>query len=165
MKTFEKFTEQHSTEKAKQFSAFVEETGREETFWLPNSKFEIEGKTLKVEEAFWTDKINEIKNPTEADLIEVVSKSYDKGEKATKLTIEVLFNDQTIDLYVWMPNSQIENMNLTKDKEDNKVYTVIIPKWAWESGYNNAISRQLEFYNKDEEKFSAKDFSIKSKVK
>lgn len=164
MKTFEKFIEQLSTEKAKQFTAFVEETGKEETFWIPNSKFEIENKKLKIDEMFWTDKLKEIQNPREPELVDVVSKSYEKGEKATKLTVEVLFNEQAINLFVWMPNSQIENMSLTKDEEDNRTYTVTVPTWAWDSGYSNAISRQLEFYNKDEEKFSAKDFSIISKI-
>ncbi|CAA7392422.1 hypothetical protein [Chryseobacterium fistulae] len=101
------------------------------------------------------------KQPSQAG---IHSKVYEKGEKATKLAVEVLFNEKAFQMFLWFPNSQIEDMNLSKDEEENRVYIVKVPQWIWEKGYSNAIEKQLDFYNKDESKYSKDDFTLISKV-
>lgn len=164
MKTFAKYQELRKSDKAILIKTHVEETAQEETFWLPLSKIELKGNSLSVDSEFWTDKLKEFQNPLEEESVVVESSAYDKGDKATKLIVEVLFNENAQKLFVWIPNSKIIDLEVGKDEEENKLYKVTVAKWAWESSYKDAISRQLEFWNKDEEKYSHKDFKLLSKV-
>ena len=71
MKTFEVFTEKKRTENAILVSAFVDEVGKEETFFVPLSKLEIRGEKLLVDEDFWISKLEDIKNPAPALFIKI----------------------------------------------------------------------------------------------
>lgn len=164
MKTFEKFTEKKRTEKAILISAFVPETTKEESFWLPLSKVEISGEKISIDETLWQSKIEELKNPTERDNIIVESSAFDKGDKATKLIVEVLFNENAQKIFIWMPNSQIIKMEEEKDEEETPIFKVTLPKWLWESTYKNSLEHQLEFWNKEETKYTISDFKLLSKL-
>lgn len=158
MKVLNSFTIKQKSELAVLITAFIEELGKESTFWLPNSKITQTDEEIQINEEFWALKLEELKTPKQPSQSGIHSKVYEKGEKATKLAVEVLFNEKAF------PNSQIEDMNLSKDEEENRVYIVKVPQWIWEKGYSNAIEKQLDFYNKDESKYSKDDFTLISKV-
>lgn len=164
MKTIKTFTVKKRQEKAILVFALIEETGKEETFWLPVSKITESENEILIEEEFWNLKLDELKNPKEPETVRLHSKSYDKGEKATKITVEVLFNEKAFDLFMWFPNSQIEDMKLSQDEEEHRIYIITIAKWIWESGYEKALTKQLEYYNKDEQKYSKEDFTLISQL-
>lgn len=164
MKTIKSFTVKKRQEKAILISAFIEETNKEETFWLPLSKITESENEIQIEEEFWNLKLEELKSPKEPETIQIHSKSYDKGEKATKITVEVIFNEQAFDLFIWFPNSQIEDMKLSQDEEEHRIYIITVAKWIWESGYEKAITKQLEYYNKQENKYSKEDFTLASQL-
>lgn len=164
MKTLETFTEKKKTEKAILITAFVQETNKEESFWLPLSKVEISGEKISIDETLWNSKIEEMKNPTEGENIIIQSSAYDKGEKATKLVVDVLFNENAQKVFIWMPNSQIVKMEEEQDEEENQIFKVTLPKWLWESAYKNSLEHQLEFWNKEEEKYQVSDFKLLSKL-
>lgn len=163
MKKFANFKEEKKTEKAILISTAVEETGRTESFWLPLSKVEINSQEISIDPDFWMDKLAELKSPKEETTI-IHSSVYEKGEKATKLIIEVLFQEKAQQLFLWIPNSKISNLEITKDEEENKINKVTVPKWIWENSYSDAISYQLEFWNKDDNKYSSEDFKLLSKI-
>lgn len=163
MKTIEKFTEKKRTDKAVLISAYIEETGREETFWLPLSRLEITGQTIKIEVELWDSKLVELKEPTEK-LVQVESSVYDKGEKATRLVVDVLFKDNEEQLFIWVPNSQVFNLEAKKNDEDRNIYIVSVPEWVWISVYQSSVDKQLEFWNKNEQKYTRDDFKLLSRV-
>lgn len=163
MKTIEKYVEQKRTEKAILITAYIVETARNETFWLPLSKIEITGNVIKVDGELWNSKVTELQNPTEK-MVQVESSVYDKGEKATRLVVDVLFRENEEKLFIWIPNSMVANLEVSKDPENKNLYLVTVPEWSWESAYQNSISKQLEFWNKKEATYSIDDFKLLSKV-
>lgn len=166
MKILEKFTEQRRTEKAILIKAFLSETGKEENFWLPLSKVEIKGNIISIlEEDFWKEKLNELKEPKDEKTVIVTSSAYEKGEKATKLSVQVQFNEQAFELFLFVPNSKVQDLETKKDEEGNKYFNVTMPKWVWESVYSSGIDRQLEFYNREEQKYSSNNFTLLSNVR
>ena len=114
MKTIVNFEEVKRTEKAVLIKTNVEELNQEVTFWLPLSKVIFEDSTIQVDDDVWTKKVEELKQPKEEEKVGVISKAYEKGDKATKLVVEVKVNDkeETSDLWVFIANSQIENIDI-----------------------------------------------------
>lgn len=163
MKKLQNFTEEKRTEKAILISVQVAETGKKESFWLPLSKAEIKGTDISIDADFWETKLEELKNPKEDNRI-IYSSAYEKGEKATKLIIEVQFQEKVQELFLWIPNSKISDLQLEEGEEGEKIYKVTVPNWIWESAYSDVITHQLEFWNKEEARFSADDFKVLSKV-
>lgn len=163
MKTIEKYVEQKRTDKAILITVFVDETLRSETFWLPLSKIEITNNTIRIEEEMWKSKLDELQNPTEK-IVQVESSVYDKGEKATRIVVHILFRENEEQLFIWLPNSKVINLQVSKDHEGKNTFLVTVPQWLWESAYQNSISKQLEFWNKNEDKYSEQDFKLLSKV-
>lgn len=163
MKKLQSFKEEKRTEKAILISVEIEETGKVESFWLPLSKVEINGREISIDADFWVTKLEDLKNPKEDNNI-IYSSAYEKGEKATKLIIEVLFQEKAQELFLWIPNSKVSDLQIEDGEEGNKIYKVTVPKWIWESAYSEAIKYQLEFWNKEENKFSADDFKLLSKI-
>lgn len=156
------FSIEKETDKAVLIKCFLTETGKDESFWLPKSKIDLNTGEI-TDDNFWNEKIQELKKPKEDPMVIIKSKAYEKGEKATKLIVDVEFNGKPIELFVWLPNSQIIDMNLKNEGED-KLYLVTAKDWVWQNSYNKAIDYQLEFYNKDEIKFSHSDFKLLSPV-
>lgn len=81
MKTFTSFTEKKRTNQAVLISAFVEETGKNESFFLPLSVTKIEGNTLSVDDDFWKAKLVEMQDPTTEKLVAISTALYEPGEK------------------------------------------------------------------------------------
>lgn len=148
MKTFANYQEVKRSEKAILIKTEVEETGKEESFWLPLSKIEIKDNTLSIlENDIWETKLQELTTPKEVEMINIFSNTYDKGEKATKLSVNVKVPNQEEEkeFWVFIPNSQVENVEKSDDK-----FKVSLPLWLWTNSYSNAIQYQLDhFYNKD----------------
>ena len=70
MKTFANYQEVKRSEKAILIKTQVEETGQEETFWLPLSKVEIKDNTLSVlEDDIWETKLKELTTPKEEEMV------------------------------------------------------------------------------------------------
>ena len=150
MKTIANFEEVKRTEKAVLIKTNVEELNQEVTFWLPLSKVTFEDSTIQVDDEVWTKKLEELKQPKEEEKVGVISKAYEKGDKATKLVVEVKVNDkeETSDLWVFIANSQIENI----EKVDEEKIKIILPLWIWKSAFSSSCKYQLDnFYNKGKE--------------
>lgn len=162
MKILTSFTITKKQEYAVLISAHVEELEKEVSFWLPLSKITQTEKEIQIDEEFWTKKLDELKAPKE--VVQIHSRICETGEKATKLVVEVLFNEKAVELFLWFPNSQIENVETTHDEENNEVFIVMVAKWIWDKGYSSAIEKQLQYYNKDEVKYSESDFTLISKI-
>lgn len=163
MKTFEKFEELKKSEKAILIKTEVAETNKEESFWLPLSKIEIKENSLTIlEDEIWEAKLQELTTPKETEMIKVFSNVYDKGEKATKIGVNVKVpnQDEEKEFWVFVPNSQIQNVEKADDK-----FKVTLPKWLWTSSFLNSVQYQLDhFYNKDktEDLLKADDFILLS---
>ena len=101
MSDFVEITQFHiekETEKAILISANLQEFEGEKTFWLTKSKCVIEDKIIKVEAEIFNSKVEELKNPPAERKIVLETKTYDKAEKATKLTIVVKVDNKEEDL-------------------------------------------------------------------
>lgn len=163
MKTFANYQEVKRSEKAILIKTQVEETGKEETFWLPLSKVEIIDNTLSIlENDIWETKLKELTTPKEEEMIKVFSNTYDKGEKATKISVNVKVPNQEEEKEFWIfiPNSKLENVEKVEDK-----YKVSLPLWLWTNSFANTIQYQLDnFYNKDrtEDLLKVDDFILLS---
>lgn len=163
MKTFENFEELKRSEKAILIKTEVAETNKEESFWLPLSKIEIKDNSLTIlDDDIWEAKLQELTTPKETEMIKVFSNVYDKGEKATKIGVNVKVPDQEEEkeFWVFVPNSQIQNVEKADDK-----FKVTLPKWLWTSSFNNSVQYQLDhFYNKDktEDLLKVDDFILLS---
>lgn len=164
MKTITNYTTIKETEKAVLIKATLSEIGKESDFWLPKSKIEIKGDSIEIDDDFYSTKLEEIKNPEPKDdgLIKVHSKTFEKGDKATKLIIDVKLNDD-IESEVWLfiPNSQIKEV---ESKEDNSSHIVTVPDWLYKNSLKSSLERKLEFYNKDGNVFGTDDFEVISNV-
>ena len=150
MKTIANFEEVKRTEKAILIKANIEELNQEVSFWLPLSKVTIEDSTIQIEDDVWTKKLEELKQPKEEEKVGIISKAYEKGDKATKLVVDVKVKDkeETSELWVFIANSQIENIEKI---QDDKI-KVILPLWIWKSAFSNSCKYQLDnFYNKGKE--------------
>lgn len=162
MKTFSTFQEVQRTEKAILVKTNVEELNQELSFWLPLSKVEISENILSVPADVWEKKLAELKEPKEVENIKVFSNVYDKGEKATKLSVNVKVpnQDDEKEFWVFIPNSQISNV-----EKDNDKFKVTLPQWLWEKSFSNSVQYQLDnFYNKDKEDnlYKIEDFILLS---
>ena len=163
MKTFEKFEELKRSEKAILIKTELEETQKEESFWLPLSKVEINENSLTILDGdIWEAKLQELTAPKEVEMIKVFSNVYDKGEKATKIGVNVKVPNQEEEkeFWVFIPNSQIQNVEKTEDK-----FKITLPKWLWTNSFLNSVQYQLDhFYNKDktEELLKVDDFILLS---
>lgn len=164
MKVLTSFEIKKKSEFAVLISAQIEELEKEVSFWLPLSKITETDKEIQIDSEFWKLKLEELKKPQETEKIQVHSSLFEKGEKATKLSIEVLFNERAIEMFLWFPNSQILNVENSTNEENREVFIVTLAKWIWEKGFSNAIQKQLQYYNKDEVKFSETDFTLISKL-
>lgn len=164
MKVLSSFTIKRKTEFAVLISANVDELNQDLSFWLPLSKITETEKEIQIDDEFWNTKLEELKTPKEVEKVQIYSSINEKGEKATKLAIEVLFNERAIEMFLWFPNTQIENVESTQDEENKEIFIVTLPKWIWEKGFTSAIEKQLQYYNKDEVKYSESDFTLISKI-
>lgn len=162
MKILTSFTITKKQEFAILISAQVDELEKELSFWLPLSKITQTEKEIQIDEEFWTKKLEELKAPKE--VVQINSRICETGEKATKVAVEVLFNDKVVEMFLWFPNSQIENVETTQDEENREIFIVMVAKWIWEKAYSSAIEKQLQYYNKDEVKYSESDFTLISKL-
>lgn len=153
------FSKEKETDKAILVKAIFPELKEEKTFWLPKSKISINGKELFIDEEVYKSKLDEVQKPIEEKKVIIHSKQYDKEEKATKLILEASFNDNDVELWVFIPNSKIEFVESKNDE-----YFVTVPEWVYKNAVKSSLEHQLEFYNKNENIYSADDFTIKSKV-
>ncbi|WP_027375680.1 hypothetical protein [Kaistella palustris] len=166
MKTFEVFTEKKRTENAILVSAFVDEVGKEETFFVPLSKLEIQDKKLLIDDDFWSSKLNDIKNPAPEKMITMISALYDKGEKSTKVAVKARLKsfDKVNEVWLFLPNSKISSMEEMTEIEEEPQYKITLPEWVYNSALKSALEYQLtNFCNKDfadDQKYSVEDFTI-----
>ena len=160
--TINTYTVIKETEKAILINAKLPELEKETDFWLPKSKITVAENEITMEQDFSLIKLEEVTNPEPKNdiLVEVSSKVSDKGEKATKIIIDVKFNKTTdTELWLYIPNSQIKEVK----KLDNG-FILVIPEWVYNSSLKSSIDRKLEFYNKEEVKYGHEDFEIISNV-
>lgn len=166
MKTFEVFTEKKRTENAILVSAFVDEVGKEETFFVPLSKLEIRGEKLLVDEDFWISKLEDIKNPAPEKMITMISALYDKGEKSTKVAVKGRLKsfDKVNDIWLFLPNSKVAKVEKVTGIEDEPRFKITLPEWVYNSALKSALEYQLtNFWNKDiaeDQKYTVEDFTI-----
>lgn len=166
MKTFEVFTEKKRTENAILVSAFVDEVGKEETFFVPLSKLEIQDKKLLIDEDFWSGKLEEIKNPAPEKMLTLISALYDKGEKSTKVAVKARLKsfDKINDVWLFLPNSKIVSVEEISEIEEEPTFKITLPEWVYNSALKSALEYQLtNFWNKgvaEDQKFSVEDFTI-----
>lgn len=150
------------TEKAILIKTKLPEIENEADFWLPKSKITVAENKITMDDDFYLIKLEEIKNPEPKNdiLVEVSSKSSDKGENATKIIIDVKFNEKTdTELWLYIPNSQIKEV-----KEVDGGFALVVPEWVYDSSLKSSIERKLEYYNKDEKLYGQDDFEILSDV-
>lgn len=160
--TINNYTVIKETEKAILINAKLPELEKEEDFWLPKSKITVAENEITMEKDFYLIKLEEVNNPEPKNdiLVEVSSKVSDKGEKATKIIIDVKFNEKTdTELWLYIPNSQIKEV-----KELDGGFILVIPEWVYDSSLKSCIERKLEYYNKDEKLYGHDDFEILSEV-
>ncbi len=105
---------------------------------MPLSKAEINGQEISINADFWATKLEAIKNPKEENTV-IYSSAYEKGEKATKIIIEVLFQENAKELFLWLPNSVVSDLQIEDGEEGNKIYKVTVPAWIWKNAYSDAI--------------------------
>lgn len=166
MKTFEVFTEKKRTENAILVSAFVDEVGKEETFFVPLSKLEIQDKKLLIDEDFWSSKLEEIKNPAPEKMITMISALYEEGEKSTKVAVKARLKsfDKVNDIWLFLPNSKVATVEKLTENEEEPQFKITLPEWVYNSALKSALEYQLtNFWNKDvaeDQKFSVEDFTI-----
>lgn len=166
MKTFEVFTEKKRTENAILVSAFVDEVGKEETFFVPLSRLEIQGEKLLIDEGFWSSKLEEIKNPAPEKMLTLISALYDKGEKSTKVAVKARLKsfDKINDVWLFLPNSKIASVEEISEIEEEPKFKITLPEWVYNSALKSALEYQLtNFWNKDvpeDQKYSLEDFTI-----
>ena len=166
MKTFEVFTEKKRTENAILVSAFVDEVGKEETFFVPLSKLEIQDKKLLIDEDFWSSKLEEIKNPAPEKMITMISALYEKGEKSTKVAVKARLKsfDKVNDIWLFLPNSKVATVEKLTKNEEEPQFKITLPEWVYNSALKSALEYQLtNFWNKDvaeDQKFSVEGFTI-----
>lgn len=166
MKTFEIFTEKKRTENAILVSAFVDEVGKDETFFVPLSKLEIQGEKLLIDDDFWNSKLIEIKNPAPEKMIAMISTIYEKGEKSAKVAVKARLKsfDKINDVWLFLPNSKIVTMEKITEIEDEPKFKITLPEWVYNSALKSALEYQLtNFWNKDiaeDQKYSVEDFTI-----
>ncbi|QDP86724.1 hypothetical protein FNJ88_14050 (plasmid) [Chryseobacterium sp. SNU WT5] len=166
MKTFEVFTEKKRTENAILVSAFVDEVGKEETFFVPLSKLEIQDKKLLIDDDFWSSKLEEIKNPAPEKMITMISALYDKGEKSTKVAVKARLKsfDKVNEVWLFLPNSKVASMEDITEVEDEPQFKITLPEWVYNSALKSALEYQLtNFWNKDieeDQKYTVEDFTI-----
>lgn len=166
MKTFEVFTEKKRTENAILVSAFVDEVGKHETFFVPLSKLEIQGEKLLIDDDFWNSKLIEIKNPAPEKMIAMISTIYEKGEKSAKVAVKARLKsfDKINDVWLFLPNSKIVTMEKITEIEDEPKFKITLPEWVYNSALKSALEYQLtNFWNKDiaeDQKYSVEDFTI-----
>lgn len=166
MKSFEVFTEKKRTENAILVSAFVDEVGREETFFVPLSKLEIQGEKLLIDDDFWNSKLNEIKNPAPEKTITIISALYDKGERSTKVAVRARLKsfDKVNDIWLFLPNSKVATVEKVTENEEEPKFKITLPEWVYNSALKSALEYQLtNFWNKDiaeDQKCSVEDFTI-----
>lgn len=160
-KTINSYTVLKETEKAILINTKLPEIEQNSDLWLPKSKITIGENIITLDADFYQIKLEEIKNQTSSDnLIEITSKFYEKGDKATKLIIDANFNqDNKIELWLFIPNSQIREV-----KELENSFALFVPEWVYNSSLKSSIEKQLEFYNKEEVKYGHEDFDIISNV-
>lgn len=166
MKTFAVFTEKKRTENAILVSAFVDEVGKEETFFVPLSKLEIQGEKLLIDDDFWSSKLNDIKNPAPEKMVTMISVLYDKGEKSTKVAVKVRLKsfDKVNEVWLFLPNSKVASMEEITEVEDEPRFKITLPEWVYNSALKSALEYQLtNFWNKDikeDQKYTVEDFTI-----
>lgn len=166
MKTFEVFTEKKRTENAILVSAFVDEVGKEETFFVPLSRLEIQGEKLLIDEGFWSSKLEEIKNPAPEKMLTLISALYDKGERSTKVAVKARLKsfDKINDVWLFLPNSKIASVEEISEIEEEPKFKITLPEWVYNSALKSALEYQLtNFWNKDvpeDQKYSLEDFTI-----
>ena len=166
MKTFEVFTEKKRTENAILVSAFVVEVGKEETFFVPLSKLQIQDKKLLIDDDFWSSKLEEIKNPAPEKMITMISALYEKGEKSTKVAVKARLKsfDKVNDIWLFLPNSKVATVEKLTENEEEPQFKITLPEWVYNSALKSALEYQLtNFWNKDvaeDQKFSVEDFTI-----
>lgn len=171
MKTFTSFTEKQRTNKAVLISAFVEETGKNESFFLPLSVTKIDGNTLSVDEEFWKTKLLEMQNPATEKLVAISTALYEPGEKSAKVSVNARLKslDRTYEIWLFLPNSKIQDLTGTQNKDYERNYTIKVPQWAYESALKNALEYQLNnFWNKDKEPhehYMTEDFTVLNDLK
>lgn len=171
MKTFTSFTEKKQTNQAVLISAFVEETGKHETFFLPLSVTKIEGNTLSIDDDFWKIKLLEMQNPTTVKLVTISTALYEPGEKSAKVSVSARLKslDRIYEIWLFLPNSKIEDVTGTQNEDGETNYTIKVPQWVYESALKNALEYQLNnFWNKDKELddyYTAEDFTVLNEIK
>lgn len=166
MKTFEVFTEKKRTENAILVSAFVDEVGKEETFFVPLSRLEIQGEKLLIDEGFWSSKLEEIKNPAPEKMLTLISALYDKGERSTKVAVKARLKsfDKINNVWLFLPNSKIASVEEISEIEEEPKFKITLPEWVYNSALKSALEYQLtNFWNKDvpeDQKYSLEDFTV-----
>ena len=171
MKTFTSFTEKKRTNQAVLISAFVEETGKNESFFLPLSVSKIDGNTLSVDDEFWKTKLLEMQNPATEKLAAISTALYEPGEKSAKVSISARLKslDRTYEIWLFLPNSKIEDVTGTQNEDGETNYTIKVPQWVYKSALKNALEYQLNnFWNKDKEPqdhYMVEDFTVLNDIK
>lgn len=166
MKTFEVFTERKRTENAILVSAFVDEVGKEETFFVPLSKLVIQGEKLLIDDDFWNSKLIDIKNPAPEKITTMISSLYEKGEKSTKVAVKARLKsfDKVNDIWLFLPNSKVATVEEVTENEEEPKFKITLPEWVYNSALKSALEYQLtNFWNKDvpeDQKYSLEDFTI-----
>ena len=164
MKTINDYKEIKRTEKAILISALLEETGKEESFWLQLSKIEIKNNSIEVQDDFWKLKLSEITEQNKNIVLK--TPTYEKGDKATKVSIDFTIKDydNAHNLWLFIPNEYVLFMQGSTDEEENPIFEVTMPKWVYENGIKSAFKYQLDnFWNKDkaeDQKLNIEDFHI-----
>lgn len=164
MKIFKNFTEEKRTEKAIFISVFIEEFEKDMKIWLPLSKVEINGNSISIKDDFWKSKLQEEKEKeTEKEKkVSIHCLNYEEVENSIKIIFEVELKEKKMELWGWVAKKLVENIEDTSD--ENFKFIIIIPKWTWDNCFKNSVEKQLDFYNKESEIYSADDFVLTSKV-
>lgn len=171
MKTFTSFIEKKRTNQAVFITAFVKETGKNETFFLPLSVAKIEGNTLSVDDDFWKTKLHEIQNPTPEKYVVISTPLYELGEKSSKVSVSARLKslDRTNEIWLFLPNSKIEDVAGTENEDGERNYHIKVPQWVYETALKNALEYQLNnFWNKDKEPqdyYNVEDFTVLNDIK
>lgn len=165
MKTITNYKILKETEKATLFKSNVEELNSEKEFWLPKSKYEEKDNKIEIEDDIWSDKLEELKNPTKEPSVILCVKEYEDRDSSYKLVLDAKLQKIKINPWFFIPKSIVQKPTELDTDEEEK-YSFEIPVWFWEKNLNTLIENQLEYFNKEREgePLQKRDFKLQNKL-
>lgn len=148
-----------NTEKATLLSILMLDTVKE--VWFPNSKIEINGDTLSIDEQFWAEKEKEVaEKKDDSIIIHINGDKIKELEKSLQLSLSAELKSLVINPFLFIPKKLIlERGTMETGNFDSFIK---VPEWFWNKTYDEMVDAQLDYFNreKDEKMYYLKDFKL-----